>query len=317
MTAAGRPLVSVILPTHERPEYLRRAVESVLAQTYDCLELIVVDDHSSTPAHQVLADVSFDSLVDVRHVRHSENRGANAARNNGIRAATGTYIAFLDDDDLWEPEKIERQVECFEDAGPDVGVVYTGVKYIGPNGTGLFVQTPTARGDVTEDILVGKSIAEFSAVMVRSDVIPTARLLDERFPSWQDREWYVRLSKHCRFEPVPEPLMIRQMGHGDQINTDFEAKRDVSYPLFLEKHRPLAAEYGRMCERKFVASLSEMLGMSAFKNGYYAEARTYLMKAILSYPFATNRYLYLFSSLGGRTTHRLSRGLVKVMRLIR
>lgn len=306
----GTPLVSVVLPTYNRPERLRRAVKSVDEQTYGNVELIVVDDYSSTPAEQVLADHSFEDLR-VRHLRHAENEGANTARNNGIEAARGEFIAFLDDDDEWVPTKLERQVAVFSEADPSVGVVYTGMRLVYSGGTRTVVNTTA--GAVTRDILAGRSLAPFSAVMVRATVIEKAGLPDERFPSWQDREWYLRLSRHCRFEALPEPLTIQYRENEDRITKDFEAKRDVSYPLFLSKHRSLAREYGWVYERRFVATLSESVGREALRDEDYADARKYLLKAVVHYPFSVSSYLLFFAAFGGRYTKTLAENVRRIL----
>ena len=98
------PLVSVVLPTYDRPALVRKAVASVGAQTYPNVELLVVDDCSPTPVEQALEGLSLGPSIAVRVLRHEENRGGNAARNTGIRVAAGEYVAFLDDDDRWHPE---------------------------------------------------------------------------------------------------------------------------------------------------------------------------------------------------------------------
>lgn len=307
------PLVSAVIPTYNRTERLRRAVRSVAAQTYGNIELVVVDDNSVTPASEVIDDIDLDGLVRVKHIRHEENRGANAARNNGIRAAEGEYVAFLDDDDTWEPEKTERQVAVFRAADPAVGVVYTGIRFISDGTVGTTVST--LRGDITKDLLKGKSLSQFSAVMVRHDAIEAAGLPDERFPSWQDREWYLRLSQHCQFEPLPELLTVRRTGHDERISADFEKKRDISYPLFLRKHRSLAVEYGPLVERQFVAGLTEMLARGALWNGYYAEARQYMLRAVRYYPIRSLDFYKLFlCTLGGEYTFRPAQRLARMLR---
>jgi glycosyltransferase involved in cell wall biosynthesis len=309
----NEPLISVILPTYNRPEYLISAAQAVTEQTYDSIELIVVDDNSSTPASEVLEDVGLDSLVRLRVVRHETNKGANAARNSGIRKANGEFIAFLDDDDRWEPQKLERQAQEFEDAGSNTGLVYTWIQYVNPDGSNRNTKTPNTRGDVTHALLTGKRVPEFSAVMVRAAVTEQAGLLDERFDSWQDREWYIRLSQHCRFQPVRELLTVRYMGHGDQITDNFERKRDETYPLFIRKHRPLAAEYGTFCERRFIAEHSRILAWSAIRNDHYGEARRLLLRALWYYPLSTESYMNLFASIGGKHTHRLAQRLKRTL----
>jgi glycosyltransferase involved in cell wall biosynthesis len=299
------PLVSVVLPTYDRPAELVRAVASVAAQTYPAVELVVVDDCSPTPAEAVVGDAVAAgdlALGDLRvtHVRHGTNRGANAARNAGVRAAAGSIVAFLDDDDEWHPEKLARQVAAFAAAGPDVGVVYTGMRFVRPDGTTDVC--PTVRGDVTRDLLVGRSLSQFSAVAVRRSAIDAAGLPDERFPSWQDREWYLRLSTTCAFEAIPEPLCVRRLDADDRISDDYPRKRDASYPLLVETHRSLAREYG--LEGAFLAATAESLGKSALQRGYYADARRHLLRAFRHDPVRSPRfYAFLLSALGGRPAY--------------
>lgn len=300
----SRPLVSAIVPTYGRSEHLPGAVESVCEQTYTDIELLVVDDGSPTPVTETLTDVPFDRLSAVTFIRHNENRGANAARNSGIRAASGEYLAFLDDDDRWEETKVQRQVEAFETAGPEVGVVYTGKRMESPVGTNEI--RPTAEGNVVKDLLTGETFGQFSSVMVRSDVIEDAGLPDERFPAWQDREWFFRLAQHCHFKPVPEVLTHRQVGLWDSISMNFEQKRDVAYPLFVEKHYPLAREYGRYYARTFLASLRKNLGTSAAEVDRYREARKYFLLAFLANPLYRPVYKYLVASLGGKWTYEFA-----------
>lgn len=293
------PKVSVVLPTYDRPHRLREAVSSVGAQTYGNVELVVVDDHSPTPAADTLSTESVDGVT-VRIIRHEENKGANEARNTGIDAAEGEFIAFLDDDDEWAPEKLAKQVTAFEEGDEAVGLVYTGTVYDYETyeRTVLFSNS----GDVTETLLGGGSFGQFSTLMVRADVLAASGKLDTRFPSWQDRELLLRLSEHCQFKPVEEPLTVRTRVSDEQSITDnFEEKRDISYPLFLEKHSDLAASYGM--EQEFVASLSGKLGACALKNGYYDDARKYLLKSLYHGPFDRSRWIYALVSLGGAYTY--------------
>ena len=312
MSDDGAPTVSVVIPTYGRPGRLRAAVESVRTQTCDDVELVVVDDCSPTPASETLADVSTEGLARLEVVRHAENRGANAARNTGIETAGGEFLAFLDDDDRWREEKLAAQLRAFEDGGEVVGAVCTGTEYDGPQGT--VTKVPTSNGDVTKDILMGAPFGEFSALMVRRSVVDAAGLPDTEFPSWQDKEWYVRLSEHCEFRSLPALLTVRDIEHADRISHDYETKRDVSYPLFLSKHRDLARSYGRHCERRFVATLNTTLGRSAIRSERYGAARTHFARALKWDPTLVDCYPYLLASLGGRYTYELARGVARVRR---
>lgn len=297
-----QPLVSVVLPTYDRPEYLREAVRSVEEQTYPNVELVVVDDCSPTPAERTLRSVDTGTLS-VRCLRHEENRGANAARNTGIEASNGTLVAFLDDDDRWLPSKLAKQVAAF-DRDDEIGLVYTGQRYVDENGRTTEVRTPSTRGDATEAILRGASVGPFSTLMVEADAIEAAGLPDERFPSLQDKEWILRISQQFHIEPVEEPLVVRGVHAADQISDDYERRRDVTYPLFIEKHRPLAASFGVLTERLFVANLSTSLAASAVSNGYYREGVRFSIRAIRAYPLSIAAFQYLLISIGGKYTYR-------------
>ncbi|WP_236639640.1 glycosyltransferase family 2 protein [Salinigranum halophilum] len=306
------PLVSVVVPTYGRPEYLLEALESILEQTYEPIELVVVDDHSPESVSEHLEKHSFDPDDRFECIRHEENLGGNAARNTGIRNTNGEYVAFLDDDDFWNPKKIERQVTAFEELPDSVGVVYTGTHIV--DGAGRVVRTsipdtPTPRS-VTRDLLLGETVAgSFSKVMVDATAIEEVGLPDERFPSWQDREWYLRLSRRYLFKAICEPLVYYRIADHDQIGDDFEEKRDVTYPLFFEKHRETAAELGDSMEQRFAASLAQSIAVAALKHGYYRDAFKHFGISVERYPFVLQSYLSLFVANGGSATYKLVHAL--------
>lgn len=303
------PLVSVVIPTYGRPEMLTEAVGTVCEQTYPYLELIVVDDCSPTPARETLDGVDLSGNVDVDVRRHEQNRGANVARNTGISVASGDLIAFLDDDDLWHPEKIEKQVAVFRENSTDVGLVYTGQRYVDDDGETTNTVQPTTAGDATEQVLRGAAVGPFSTLMIRAGVVGAVGDLDERLPSWQDRDFVIRVSCEFHLKPVPEPLVVRRMGSHEQIADEFEEKRDVTYPLFVEKHRPLAAEFGRRTERRFLATTTQSLAGSALKNGFYFDAIKYALRIIRYEPLSATGYLYLILGSGGDLTYKSARQL--------
>lgn len=312
MDAARRsrsePLVSVVVPSYGRSKLLPDALRSVAAQTHSNVELLVVDDHSPEPVAPVVEGLDLASL-EVRCIRHEENRGANAARNTGIEAASGEYIAFLDDDDYWLEEKLERQIETFREADENVGAVFTGVRAVDGDGRTTNVRLPTtADGTFLERLIRGDPFGPFSTVMVRADVVERAGTLDERFPSWQDREWYFRLARHCEFASIPEPLVVRLFSDQEQISDDFESKRDVTYPLFLETVLPFPPEY-RHLEDEFVAKVTQLLGRVGLSTGHRWDAVRYLLRSLWYDPTVPGTYLYLALALGGDATYVPARSL--------
>ncbi|MGM0717680.1 MAG: glycosyltransferase family 2 protein [Halobacteriota archaeon] len=309
-------LVSVVLPTYGRPEFLVDAINSVDKQSYGPIEIVVVDDHSPEPIKPRLNKVSVGEDRMLRCIRHEKNRGASAARNTGIKSSKGEFVAFLDDDDYWQPSKVDKQVEAFERAGSNVGVVYTGQQFV-VDGEVTSVSHPTLEGDVTKDILCGATMSTFSAIMVRSEVYETVGGPDERFPCWQDREWLLRLSTEYDFAVVPESVVVRRSTDHEQISDDFETKRDTAYPLFLESFRPLAATYGQKYERRLVASQSLELGKSAVRHGYARDARKYLLRSIRYHPMEISAYLYFLVALGGKLTIEPARAVYRSVNQLR
>ncbi|MFB6223474.1 MAG: glycosyltransferase family 2 protein [Haloarcula sp.] len=297
------PLVTAIITTYDRPMYLEAAVKSVLDQTYDNLELIVVDDHSPVPAADVLSNVDVDALERTEIIRHDENRGANAARNTGIGAASGEYVVFLDDDDRWVPKKTARQLREFQ-RSDDVGVVYAGVWRSVGDDTKVQIP-PHIEESMTKTLLCENVVGSMSVVMVRTDVAKSVPL-DEEFPCWADLEWYINLSRETSFQCVPEPLVRYETDSPGRLSRDFE-KTHRGYELFLNRFDPLAAEFGPEFQRKMRGWAAFRAGKGAFHDGRYARARAFFGRAVLAYPLESEFWQFLFASAGGPLTHSLGR----------
>lgn len=303
---APRPTVSVVVTTYDRPNYLPDAVATVAEQTYTPIELIVVDDASPTPASEVLQPEAYD-VRSFEIVRHDRNRGPNAARNTGVDAASGEYVAFLDDDDRWLPRKLERQVARFEAADDDLGVVSTGWQRVRDGTVEEVWLPPEIDGDVTEALLCRNVVGTQSAVMVRASVA-AAVPFDERFPRWADQEWYVSLSTRCAFDRIRQPLVVFEFDTHNRI-TDDTAKLYEARRLFVEKYSSLAAEYGRTTRRKMRGWADFRVGKPLLRMGEYPAARRFLLNAIRWYPVEPRFYAYAGSSLGGRWTHSIARSV--------
>lgn len=305
------PLVTVVVTTYNRPNYLPRAVETVVGQSYDNVELVVVDDCSETPATAVLDGVSPD-VREFRVIRHQTNKGPNAARNTGVEAASGEYVAFLDDDDRWEPEKLARQVGVFESGPDEMGVVSVGWKRIDDDGR---VDTtwlpPEVDGDVTKALLCRNVVGTQSAVMVRADVAKDTAF-DDRFPRWADLEWYVSLSTKCTFDRIREPLVIHEFETHNRIQDDFD-KLSEGHRLFVDKYAPLAREYGRLMERKMRGWAEYRVGSAFLVDENYSEGRRHLLAAVRWYPLELRFYLYAGAVLGGRTTHQTAQSFKELL----
>ena len=195
--------VSVIIPTYNGSNTILRAINSVLNQTYSNLELIIVDDCSKDNTFEVVKNVK-DKRVKV--LRHKKNRGGSAARNTGIKEAKGEYIAFLDDDDEWLSEKVEKQVEYLKNKESSLckGVVCS---YMILSGKKWRTVIQTKEGDLREDIfLMRLSLAAGSCLMVRREVFNDIGLFNESYLRHQDMEFVLRYLRKYKLAVVREPL---------------------------------------------------------------------------------------------------------------
>jgi len=224
------PRVSVIIPTYNRPGLLRETLTSVAAQTFRDFEIIVVDDGSTVPG---VNDVC-QGFLQCRYF-HQENAGRSAARNRGIAAATGDYVAFVDDDDLWKPEKLDRQV-CFLDMHPDIGLVHGPVEVIDENGKSIGERMMATHpdwysGDVFRYLLVGCVVASPTPLM-RRGVFDRCGLFDCNLNSSEDHEMWIRIAYKYSFGYIPEVLAYYRVHGGTTTLADSYLG---SYPYIANK----------------------------------------------------------------------------------
>ncbi len=198
------PLVSAVIVTHNRIDLLKAAVNSVLCQSWPALELIVVDDGSTDGTRSWMESFAPSHRID--YCRLPAPSGANHARNTGILRAKGKYIALLDDDDEWLPEKIEKQVRLAE-ADPAVGVVSCGRITVFADGrTETEDPAPLSEGDLSREIFTSLRFTS-SRLLIRKDLLEQAGLFDESLRAWQDYELMLRLSVLTRVGVVREGLV--------------------------------------------------------------------------------------------------------------
>ena len=208
----SKPLVSVIIPTYNRGWAIKEAVDSVLAQDYEDFELLVVDDGSTDNTPEVL-----DAYGGALKILRQENKGVSAARNRGIENASGRFVAFLDSDDLWLPQKLSRQVEFFNRI-PDALICQTEEIWI-RNGVRV---NPKKRHKKPSGMIFEPSLAlclvSPSAVMIRRSLFEIVGSFDETLPACEDYDLWLRIS--CRFPVyrIDTPLIIKRGGHEDQLS---------------------------------------------------------------------------------------------------
>ena len=241
------PVASVVIPCHNRPDALRRAVNSVLGQTMRDLEVIVVDDAST----DATGEVTFRDRR-VRQVRHAVNRGPAAARNTGFAEARGAFVAVLDSDDEWLPRKLEAQIAAL---GKNAEACVCGYVEISEQGERQII--PDTGEDWRRRLHWRSEIAAGSTPLVRREFLGS-RELDERLRLLEDWEWLLRIAQATEIVTVPEILVHKH--EGDRRPDPDLAMRCTA--IFLEKHdSDFGAEgwrYRRWVRAKHFERLSEI-----------------------------------------------------------
>lgn len=226
MSCGSEPRVSVILPTFNRAGLLARSIASVLAQTYNDFELLVMDDASTDDTAAVVR-----GFVDrrVRYHQLDRNRGPGAARNAGIRVASGEFVAFQDSDDEWLPDKLERQIAAFAGAPSSVGIVYSDMLMVRENGSVVYHPSPTVVSGRLVDPATGfyqVYMLGIVPVVVRTKCLQRVGGFDERLPAFEDLELLTRLAQRYDFIHLAEPLVrhYRTGGRSDDLVAEFGAR---------------------------------------------------------------------------------------------
>lgn len=202
--------VSVIIPTYKRPTILGRAIDSVLAQTYSNIEIIVVDDNDPESQERIETEKTMTAYLrneKVQYFQHPENRGGSAARNTGWREAKGIFITFLDDDDEIATDKIEEQVKCLESLDDEWGACYTAYHILHTGGR-IQHSATSFQGDVYIRALMRTMyMGSGSNVLYRKSVVDRVGGYDESFKRNQDVEFMARCFEHCKVAYIDKDLL--------------------------------------------------------------------------------------------------------------
>ena len=240
--AMNNKTVSAIITTHNRKELLKKAIDSVLSQTYLDIECIVVDDAGTDNTKEYIDDYIISDKVNYIYI--TESMGGNHARNVGILASHGDYIAFLDDDDEWLPNKIEKQVAAMND--PEVGFVYCGAireKNFDPE-TRYSLPLDNKRcldGDISKEVLI-RIIATTSTIMIKHSVLNEVGFFDEQLKFWQEYELSIRALQTCKSKCIRENLILYRILETDKNRLSNRiAGWEEAVKYIEEKHKELFA----------------------------------------------------------------------------
>lgn len=270
------PCVSVIIPTYNRGWILKEAVESVLAQDFQNFELIIVDDGSTDNTQDVLdayinaCDACGSKII----LFKQKNRGVSAARNKGIASASGRYIAFLDSDDLWLPEKLSTQVDFFKE-NRDALICQTGEIWI-RNGVRV---NPKKKHKKVSGMIFEHSLSlclvSPSAVMLERGLFDEVGVFDESLPICEDYDLWLRISCRYPIYLIDIPLIQKRGGHDDQLSgaRGLDKLRIQSIKKIIESGLLSNGQYGAAV--KALKEKCEIYASGCRKRGRWYEALLY------------------------------------------
>lgn len=294
-----RPVVSVVLPTHNRASVLGRAMRSVLAQTLRDIELIVVDDGSRDNTSDVVASFDDDRVV---FIRREHCAGAAAARNIGINAARAEWIAFQDSDDEWLLDKLSQQLRAVTSAPDNTALVCCGYVVMGRTGKVIYVGADRRKqlGDWAAD-----NIYDFSFItptwLARKDALLTIGKFDEALPNLEDWELAFRLFRNFKMIALDAPLVVKH-GSEDSINPD-KLSRSISLAAILERHRDIWLKTPEV-----LSKLYDELGSCQCMSGDVGAGRRSLRLAARYSPSSPKIWIKWIASHFGRQAYaRLAR----------
>jgi glycosyltransferase involved in cell wall biosynthesis len=265
------PLVSIVLPAYNRSVFLARAVNSIRSQTFHDFELIVVDDGSSDDTADVAADLaSCDQRIQV--IKHLSNRGAQAARNTGIRTSRGEWIAFQDSDDEWLPGSLEARLSVAESRR--FPVVYSDCIL---SRTNRFFGIPLKSGMVYRELLARPG-PMFQSLLVRAAALSQMGNLDEDIDAYQEWDTAIRLAKQNEFGYVGEPTYIYHQNGQATISSNLQQSAR-GYEQIIQKH---AYEMKKHLGRSGLAKHRLRAAYYHLRAGGYRSAGTNLFVALKS-----------------------------------
>jgi len=251
-------LISVVMPCFNAERFVEEAAKSALCQSYENVELIVVDDGSTDCSREILARLAAE-FFDRMKVFHQDNKGPGPARNRGLTEARGAFIAFLDSDDFWDPNCIEKLHAALVNSSAQIA--YCGWQNLGLSDRRMkpFIPPDYSKCDKFE-ILLGGCRWPIHAALTRRECIERVRGFNERWTSCMDYDLWLRLTPFVEIILVPEVLAFYMHHDGEQV-TKNRARLAVNHWLiqceFLKQHPDIARRLGRKRIRQL--TLCELL----------------------------------------------------------
>jgi glycosyltransferase involved in cell wall biosynthesis len=289
------PRISVIVPAYNAAVYLPHAIDSVLAQTYLSWEIVIVDDGSTDNTRAVVESYRPKLQDRLRYIRQP-NRGVSAARNTGIRAARGEFIALLDADDVWLPRRLERGVKAM-DADPDAGLVHARVARIDTRGsvTGqLKVEPKYLSGRIARHIYTRHAHLICTTVMFRKSCLETTGWFDEAMQVTEDRDLWFRIALRYKVAYIDEVSAYYRLSPS---STTANLERLLKGQLyFVAKHHKSGAA-SRLEQLQALGNIYRELGDSLFRGGAVTKAIGSYVRAVGYNPLSVPNVYMLFRAI--------------------
>lgn len=265
--------ISVIIPTHNREKLLVRAIKSVQQQTRTVDEIIVVSDGSTDNTETIVKEMSKKDDR-IKLIAYYPGHNGNYARNKGIEMSTGNFIAFLDDDDEWLPQKTELQMKVFE-TKEEVGLVYSAQNCIYEKENIKFKTKPRLSGDLSKRVFEGTGIGTPSQVMIRKEVLDKAGTFDLELGALQDFDLWIRCCQVTQVDFVPEVCI----NYYNALNTDKVSSKTDKYIdaiyYIRRKYDEEITKYGQEFVKQIDSKNELRIARRCLKNNQKKEARTY------------------------------------------
>lgn len=275
------PKVSVVIPTYNRADCISEAIDSAIAQTYKDYEIIVVDDGSQDNTRDVLKQYGDK----IKYV-YQENKGEAGARNRGIKEAIGEYVAFLDSDDIWLKDKLEKQVKVLSNSNVDTGLVYCAMQVM-QNKTLTHKILPSFPAFNFNDLLIGHKCFSMS-VLVRKECFERIGLFDESIKLGCDYEMWLRLTLRYKVEFISEPLAIYRKGDGNMSN-NLKGMKEGGIKIF----RKMRGDTNYPQKLIIIALATEhyLLGRIYYEEKRYKESFREIKNALKIYPLVGSGFI--------------------------
>lgn len=286
------PIFSIITPTNNRLEFLRRNIRSVINQSFGNYEHIIIDDSGCDSSANIVLEFCDNRII---YVKHDRCRGAAAAYNTGIKKSKGQYITFLDDDDEYFPDFLQEVCNFFTEDNNETGFIWTGICRTKDSGKGNITTNtlswPEQFLNEESGLIAATSIGNGFGVCIKKECIDTIGLFDENLRMSSDTEYLFRLAENFSFKVLSKTLVkIHKHNRSQLTDSENDIERIRCYEIIMERNRNILDKYPSLLSEHF----NSLAGL-CYRSGNKKKGRTLIFSIIKRNPFRWKIYPDLFS----------------------